>query len=75
VTAAKHADGMPDRPAPIAVCILRVELESWGPVITMTVNRDIASSVTETVTHVSDSGEAVAAVSAFLDSLGTEKPS
>jgi hypothetical protein len=50
------------------MCILRVEMESWGQVITMTVNRDITTT-TEIVTRFSDSGEAVAAVAAFLESL------
>jgi hypothetical protein len=60
---------MPSRPGQAAVCILRVEVESWGLVITMTVNRDVASADTERVTRFSDPREAVAAVAAFLESF------
>jgi hypothetical protein len=65
---------MPSRPAHVAVCILRVEVKSWGPVITMTVNRDIATATAEPVTRFSDVGEAAAAVTAFLESFRTKEP-
>jgi hypothetical protein len=60
---------VPNRPVQTAVCILRVEAESWGLVITMTVNRDVANTVTESVTRFSDPEEAAAAVAAFLESF------
>jgi hypothetical protein len=60
---------MPGGQARTAVCILRVEVESWGLVITMTANRDIANASTESVTRFSDAGEATAAVAAFLESF------
>lgn len=66
---------MASRPAQTAVCILRVEMESWGPVITMTVNRDITAGTLERVTRFSDIGEAAAAVTAFLESFRREKRS
>ena len=65
---------MSSRPAQTAVCILRVEVESWGLVITMTVNRDIATAAAEPVTRFSDVGEAAAAVTAFLESFNRGKP-
>jgi hypothetical protein len=46
-----------------------VEVESWGLLITMTVNRDVANAPAEQVTRFSDIGEAAAAVAAFLESL------
>jgi hypothetical protein len=61
---------MPRRAARAAVCILRVEVESWGLVITMTVNRDVATEAAGSVTRFSDAGEAAAAVTAFLESFG-----
>ncbi len=66
---------MPSRPAPAAVCIVRVEEESWGLVITLTVNRDVAAATAEKVTRFSDPGAAAAAVAAFLDSFSRKKPS
>lgn len=51
------------------VCILRVEEESWGLLITMTVNRDIASGTAEPLLRFSDAEEAMAAVAAFLRSF------
>jgi hypothetical protein len=57
------------------VCIIRAEVESWGLVITMTVNRDIASASPEPAVHFTDTGEAAAAVAAFLESVKQEKQS
>jgi hypothetical protein len=66
---------MPSRPARAAVCILRVEVESWGLLITMTINRDIANATAERVTRFADTGEAAAAVAAFLESFNSaEQP-
>ena len=56
-------------PSQAAVCILRVEVESWGLLITMTVNRDIAGGTTEPPVRFSDTDEATAAVAAFLQSF------
>lgn len=60
---------VPSSPVPAAVCILRVVTESWGLVITMTVNRDVTGAGTESVARFSDPGEAAAAVAAFLASF------
>jgi hypothetical protein len=60
---------MPSRPGRTAVCILRVEVESGGMVITMTVNRDVANATAERVTRFSDIRDATAAVAAFLESF------
>lgn len=57
------------------MCILRVEEESWGLVITLTVNRDVAAATVEKVTRFSDPGAAAAAVAVFLDSFNRKKPS
>jgi hypothetical protein len=46
-----------------------VEVESWGLVITMTVNRDVATATAEPVSRFSDVAEAAAAVAAFLGSF------
>jgi hypothetical protein len=60
-------------PSQAAVCILRVEVESWGLLITMTVNRDIASGSAEPLIRFSDTEEATAAVAAFLQSFARDK--
>jgi hypothetical protein len=60
-------------PSQAAVCILRVEVESWGLLITMTVNRDIASGSAEPLIRFSDTEEATAAVAAFLQSFAHDK--
>lgn len=57
------------------MCIIRVEVESWGLVITMTINRDIATASPEPAIRFTDTGEAAAAVTAFLESLKREKQS
>ena len=54
------------------MCIIRVDVESWGLVITMTVNRDIAAASPEPAVRFTDTGEAAAAVTAFLESLKRE---
>jgi hypothetical protein len=75
VTLAAHPVAMPSRPGRAAVCIIRVEVESWGLVITMTVNRDIAAASPEPAVRFTDTGEAAEAVSAFLASFKHEKQS
>jgi hypothetical protein len=62
---------MPSHSARVAVCVLRVEVESWGLLITMTTDQDIASRTAERVTRFSDTGEAAAAVAVFLESLNS----
>jgi hypothetical protein len=52
-----------------AVCIVRVEPQSWGQLITVTVNRDVARSATEAATCYSEPEAALAAVADFLRSL------
>jgi hypothetical protein len=55
------------------VCILRVEVEPAKMIITMTVNRDIATATTEPITHFTDTGNATAAVAEFLESCIRDK--
>lgn len=55
------------------MCILRVEVEPERFIITMTVNRDIASGTTQPVTRFTDTGEATAAVAKFLTSFARSK--
>jgi hypothetical protein len=43
-------------------------------IITMTVNRDIATGTTQPVTRFTDTGEATAAVAEFLASFTWSKP-
>ncbi len=43
-------------------------------IITMTVNRDIATTTTQPVTRFTDTGEATAAVAEFLESFTRDKP-
>ena len=64
---------MQRHPSRAAVCILRVEVESWGLLITMTVNRDITSDTAEPSVRFADTGEATAAVAAFLQSFIRDK--
>lgn len=52
-----------------AVCILRVEEESWGLVITVTINRDVASAPAEPAARFHDVSDATAAVAKFLESF------
>jgi hypothetical protein len=66
---------MPSRQGRAAVCIIRVEVESWGLVIAITVNRDIATGSIEPVARFTDTGEAAAAVAAFLESFNQKKRS
>jgi hypothetical protein len=56
-----------------AVCILRVEVEPQGLIITMTVNRDIATPAAEPTIHFSGTEDAAAAVSEFLESFTHEQ--
>jgi len=66
---------MPRHRSRVAVCILRVELEPGRLVITMTVNRDIATSAAQPVTRFTETGSATAAVAEFLDSFSDGKKS
>jgi hypothetical protein len=74
VTVRHETASMQRHRSPAAVCILRVEVESWGVVFTMTVNRDLATSTAEPVTRFSNAGDAVAAVAEFLESFTPDKP-
>jgi hypothetical protein len=56
------------------MCILRVEVEPERLIITMTVNRDIATGTTQPVTRFTDTGDAAAAVAEFLASFTRSKP-
>jgi hypothetical protein len=63
---------MQEHPSRAAVCILRVEIESWGLLITMTVNRDIARGTAEPPIRFADADEAAAAVAALLHSFAPD---
>jgi hypothetical protein len=60
---------MPRRRSRTAVCIVRVEAESWGLVITVTINRDVANASAEPAVRFSDTRDATAAVAEFLESF------
>jgi len=64
---------MPRHRAPVAVCILRVEAEPERVLITMTINRDIATAATEQVRRFTDAASAVAAVAEFLATSAEDK--
>jgi hypothetical protein len=55
------------------VCILRVEVEQGRLIITMTVNRDIATATTQPVARFTDTGSAAASVSEFLESFTRDR--
>jgi hypothetical protein len=66
---------MPNPPAPTGVCILRVDIQPQGLLITLTVNRNIGSAPSEPAVHFSDIRQATAAVVAFLESFtGADRP-
>jgi hypothetical protein len=69
VTLGRHDLAMPSPPAPTGVCILRVNVQPQGLLITLTVNRDIGNASTEPTVHFSDIREATTAVVAFLESF------
>lgn len=69
VTVRRDTAVMQRRRSRTAVCILRVEVESWGVMFTMTVNRDIAIPTAEPVTHFANARDAAAAVAEFLESF------
>ena len=63
---------MASRSAQTAICILRMEVQSWGPVITMTVCRDLSDPDAKRVTRFTDIREAATAATAFLESFKRE---
>ena len=60
---------MPRRPPKAAICIVRIEAQSWGPLITVTVNRDVAWTATEPASCFSEPESAAAAVADYIRSL------
>lgn len=56
-----------------AVCIVRVEPESWGLLITVTVNRDVGRARAQPGARFSDTAAATAAVAQFLESFTDDK--
>jgi hypothetical protein len=64
---------MPRRRSRAAVCIVRVEAESWGLVITVTINPNIAELPAEPATRFFDTKDATAAVAEFLESFSHEQ--
>jgi hypothetical protein len=64
---------MPRHRSKVAICILRVEVEPARLIITMTVNRDIATTATLPVTRFTETGSAAAAVTEFLESFTVDK--
>lgn len=57
----------------IAVCLVRVERQSWGVVITVTINRDIAARRVEEAVQFSNVTAATAAITEFLESFSDEE--
>jgi hypothetical protein len=53
-----------------AVCLLRIERQNDGILITMLVTRDIATGVQDPPRRFVDAGSAVDAIAAFLDDVG-----
>ena len=57
----------------MAVCNLRVEVGPTRLIITMAVNRDIATAVAQPVAHFTDTkGAAAASVAKFLESFAQD---
>lgn len=57
-----------------AVCIVRIERESWGLVITVTVNRNVSRARPEEPVRFTTTSEAAAAVAEFLNSFDDDSP-
>jgi hypothetical protein len=57
-----------------SVCIIRIERESWGLIITVTVNRDVSRARAEAPVRFTTPSEAAAAVARFLDSFDNGRP-
>jgi hypothetical protein len=57
----------------IAVCLVRVQQQSWGVLITVKINQDIAGRRAEPAVHFSDVAAAAAAIFEFLESFTDEK--
>jgi len=64
---------MPRHQPRVAVCILRVEVEPTRLIITMTVNRDIATAAAQPVAHFTDTNSAAASVAEFLESFTRDR--
>lgn len=64
---------MPRHQARVAVCILRVEVEPTRLIITMTVNRDIATAAAQPVSHFTDTRSAADSVAEFLESFTRDR--
>jgi hypothetical protein len=59
----------------IAVCLVRVERQSWGVVVTVTINWDVAARRAERAVQFSDVSAAAAAITEFLKSFSDDKQS
>jgi hypothetical protein len=59
----------------ISVCLVRVEPQPWGVVITITINRDIAARRAEPAVQFFDVTAATAAITEFLESFRDERSS
>lgn len=57
----------------IAVCLVRVERQSWGVVITVTINRDIAARRAEEAVQFYDITAATTTITEFLESFSDEE--
>lgn len=57
----------------IAVCLIRVERQSRGLVISVTISRDIATRRAESTVRFVEVAAAVAAVAEFLESFSDEE--
>lgn len=57
-----------------AVCVVRVERQSSGLLITVTVHRDVLNEHSDPPQHFSDVGDAIGAVTGFLESFVRRLP-
>jgi hypothetical protein len=64
---------MPRHQPQVAVCILRVEVEPSRLIITMTVNRDIATAAAQPVAYFTDTKSAADSVAEFLESFTRDR--
>lgn len=58
-----------------AVCIVKVDPQSWGPLITVTVSHDLVGGRPERPENFTDMDDAIAVVAAFLNGFTRDQPS
>lgn len=65
---------MRERQPQAAVCVVRAERQSSGLLITVTVHRDMVAEHSDPPQHFSDIGDAIGAVTGFLESFARRRP-